>query len=406
MKTRVALVAVLILAATAAVAGGQTAAQFTASTSNPTNAFSAATSFPTTCPTPQTIYLAGFETGALLGPNFGGSEGTPAIDSAVARTGTYSGKVTKDTSGIEGFWHYSTPPAVATFAIRFPTLPTADVVKLMTMEEGSGTQYVALGYESATQRLRLTSSVAESVVASTAIAPGTWYVIDFKVDTTAVPPTASWRIDGVAQGSVGVSLPNATLYVGWGSDVLADVFTMNVDDILMSTDLADYPIGDVAVHTLAPTTSGTHLSPGDFTYDGGSAIDATLPSRLDDLPMDTSTADYVTQSTESPSSYLEVGFADTAETCILGVEALATMRKKSGAPVAVKSSAFDGATETVIREGDLPGQTPIPFTATVQPSAGTWTTSAVNGLVVRMGYASDASPEPYWDAVRLEYAVK
>ena len=33
-----------------------------------------------------------------------------------------------------------------------------------------------------------------------------------------------------------------------------------------------------------------------------------------------------------------------------------------------------------------------------------WTTTAVNGLLLRIGYAGDINPVPYWDAAVLEYA--
>ena len=38
-------------------------------------------------------------------------------------------------------------------------------------------------------------------------------------------------------------------------------------------------------------------------------------------------------------------------------------------------------------------------------ASGPWTTALLNALVARVGYASDVSPNPYWDALLLEYDV-
>jgi hypothetical protein len=43
--------------------------------------------------------------------------------------------------------------------------------------------------------------------------------------------------------------------------------------------------------------------------------------------------------------------------------------------------------------------------AIVTPASAAWTQAAVNGLVTRIGYASDANPDPYWDGLMLELAV-
>jgi hypothetical protein len=43
--------------------------------------------------------------------------------------------------------------------------------------------------------------------------------------------------------------------------------------------------------------------------------------------------------------------------------------------------------------------------AGVTPAAGSWNQAAVNGLVARVGYSTDSSPNPYWDSIMLEAAV-
>ena len=43
--------------------------------------------------------------------------------------------------------------------------------------------------------------------------------------------------------------------------------------------------------------------------------------------------------------------------------------------------------------------------AMVSAGAGAWTTAMLNALIARVGYSSDVSPVPYWDALLLEYDV-
>jgi hypothetical protein len=70
-----------------------------------------------------------------------------------------------------------------------------------------------------------------------------------------------------------------------------------------------------------------------------------------------------------------------------------------------KSSIFDGASESVVYSGDM-SNTAITYAgAIVSPAAASWTQTSVNGLVTRLGYASDANPDPYWDGILLELAV-
>ena len=66
---------------------------------------------------------------------------------------------------------------------------------------------------------------------------------------------------------------------------------------------------------------------------------------------------------------------------------------------------FDGATERVIFSGDM-SQVTLRYASTiVPPPAGTWTAGAVNALTARIGFSTDVTPNPYWDALMLEVAT-
>jgi hypothetical protein len=51
-------------------------------------------------------------------------------------------------------------------------------------------------------------------------------------------------------------------------------------------------------------------------------------------------------------------------------------------------------------------QTAIQYkSAVLAPAAGIWSQGAVNGLVARVGYSTDSTPNPYWDSIMVEAAV-
>ena len=155
---------------------------------------------------------------------------------------------------------------------------------------------------------------------------------------------------------------------------------------------------------LVPDSMGTSFGAGNFRNNDGTAIDANSWQRLDEVPM-TSTADYVRQQANSGTSYLEFGLQDTPETCIRDVSMVLAYHAAGASADNGKTSIFDGATETVVFSGDM-SQTGLQYkSAVVAPALATWNQAAVNGLVARVGYSTDASPNPYWDSMLLEVAV-
>ena len=70
-----------------------------------------------------------------------------------------------------------------------------------------------------------------------------------------------------------------------------------------------------------------------------------------------------------------------------------------------KSSVFDGPTESVVFSGDMGGTALQYASAITTPASAPWSQSTVNGLVARVGFATDTNPNPYWDGIVLEAAV-
>jgi hypothetical protein len=58
---------------------------------------------------------------------------------------------------------------------------------------------------------------------------------------------------------------------------------------------------------------------------------------------------------------------------------------------------------TTVYNGTVGSTTLVYKSAMVTPAASAWTTSALNGLVARVGFSTDVNPVPFWDALQLEY---
>ncbi len=113
------------------------------------------------------------------------------------------------------------------------------------------------------------------------------------------------------------------------------------------------------------------------------------------------TTDYIEQFTANASTYAELRLDDTSETCVRAAQAtFSTHGPSSNQANYLKISAFDGATESIIREGDLAANTTASrnYTAPLTPAT-SWTQAALNGLLVRYGYASDVKPLQQLDSV-------
>ena len=150
---------------------------------------------------------------------------------------------------------------------------------------------------------------------------------------------------------------------------------------------------------------GTSSTPASFLNDDNSAINATTYQRLDDSPM-TSGADYVSQPTVGVNDYVEVTLGDTTTSCVVGVSGLVLYdaSTSTGTNVA-RTSIVDGSTERTVYLGDMSTTNLTYKSAIAAPAAASWTPTAVNGLRMRIGYASNLTPVPFWDSLLVEVAT-
>ncbi len=250
-----------------------------------------------------------------------------------------------------------------------------------------------------------TPAVVES---SSTVSAGAWYVIDVRYAVGSATHSVDWRIDESAQptaSAAGASDTVEAVYFGTGGT--ASTYTAQYDDIIFTGASTDYPLGPGGVHLLKPNGMGASVGAANFQEEDGTAIDANSWTRLDDVPA-TSTADFVRQQTTSGTSYVELTYEDTTQSCIRAVWGRSLFHYSGTNPASnAKASFFDSTRESIIQQGDswnsnldtLSRQT----TAVVQPLSAPWTQAALNGLVGRFGYSIDASPPPMLDALLLEY---
>lgn len=365
----------------------------------------------TPCATPSAVKVTGFEHGAVSAAGLGifsavTGTGTTA-DSTVARAGTYSLKVTDavGTANNVSLAFGAPATAVVRVYVRLAALPAADVNELLVLDALAGND-LRLGYQASSQRLTLRFANAAPTIASSTVAAGTWYQLDLRITASTDPRTASWQIDGVAQTAV-TNVAGAASTIGalrLGSTVGADTFTANYDDVLISATSGDYPIGAGTVVGLRPDGMGTNVNATSFREDDGTAIDAATSTRLDDSPM-TSLTDYVRQQTIGANDYVELTFADTSTSCVVGVSALLAYHAAGSAANTGKTSVFDGTTERIVLNGAMSVTALTYASVIVAPASAPWTPGAVNGLRARIGYSSDVTPNPYWDGLLLEVAT-
>jgi hypothetical protein len=358
------------------------------------------------CSRSSAVWLTGMEHGVVStagGGIYSSLAGTPTADNTIARSGVYSLRIADASASATVRALRSVPASnvlVTRFAVRLSSLPS---VTSNLAYVNSGTDLV-LRYNATSQRFQLVLG-ASTATSTTATSAATWYVFDVRYDLRGNLHLGDWRVDGVAQTQVSRSASPATANgFGLGATANASVYTANYDDILVATQPTAYPLAASRIVRLSPDSMGTSVGVGNFRNNDGTAIDANSWQRLDEVPM-TSTADYVRQQANGGTSYVEFGLQNTSEMCIPEVSVLLAYHAAGSAADTGKTSILDGTTETVGFSGDM-SQTALQYkSAIVTPAAGLWHQSAVNGLVARVGYSTDSSPNPFWDSIMVEAAV-
>ena len=398
---------VLIAVSAAALIAGTTYGAFSSTTSNSGNSFQASSIFP--CGSFAPLWMNGFEHGFVSAAgtpdgqfdSVSNGGGTIAVDNNVTRSSGYSLRI-PDTSVLGASNAQITfPPdtpstVVVRFAIRLETLPGN--VSLAFIDAGTD---LVFGFNGS-GRFRLTSG-STTVTSPNTVLVDTWYLIDLLANFGANPNTANWQIDGVPQTSLSSGVAASTAAgIGWGSTAILENYTANYDDILVSLSSGDYPFGDGRILRLSPNANTFPVT--NFQDHDSTAIDANSWDNIDDDPM-TGTTNYIKQIAIDSTGYVQVDFNNPGE-CVKAV--FATLAFANGSTTANngKASIFDGATERVVYTGTMSSSALTYRMTRIDPTSSPWNQNTINGLVARIGYSGDVSPEPRWQALALEYETK
>jgi Tfp pilus assembly protein PilX len=391
------------------------------------------------CPAaPSIAWMNGFESDVIYrtngswstnlvgGFNFvaSGSSGVVDAVSSPARTGNYSMRVAPTSwasnyaSLIAPYGPALGPTVVAHFAIQMGALPTtnAPVFTIMnTASNGWQHAFLYLYYRPSTGKwavgLSLNTTPTLYQESSVTAVVGTWYNFDIRMQMTGTDTRmAEWSLDGVAQPTVsavdspGSGSGTTVVFGQWGTSTFGGAYTAYYDDVVLSTTPSDYPIGDMNISPLRPDSVGTHVNPTYFNERHSWAPDVNSWQYFDDNPMNQN-VDYYRQITVSGTSYMELNFQDTTQTCIRGVAPEMDAHPEGTSANNTKTSFFDGATEFILYQGDISfATTGLAFAIKPMTAAGGWTQARVNGLKVRFGYGTDINPIVAWDDFDIQMA--
>jgi hypothetical protein len=394
------------------------------------------------CPAAPAIkWMNGFESGVIYRTNgswstnlaggftfvnSGASFGIVDAVSSPARTGGFAMRV----APLAGQLNYAYleapygvtlgPTIVARLSVRFGALPANDAA-VFSFSGGGSTgwahPWLYLYYKASSGKWALglgANTITVFQESNVIAALNTWYSFDLRFPITASNVrTGDWYIDGVAQTGVtatdSASGSASAPRIAFGTYSLSaptygQAYTAYYDDVILSTTPSDFPIGEMNISPLRPDGFGTHVNPSYFTTRQGYPPDANSWQLLDDSPMNNN-VDMLRMVTASSTSYLEVTFQDTTQTCIRGAAAEMDAHPEGTSANNTKTSTFDGATEMVLYQGDISfATTGLAFAIRPMTPGGAWTQARVNGLKMRFGYGVDINPIVAWDDLMVQLA--
>jgi hypothetical protein len=399
-----------------------------------------------TCPADaKPMWLSGFESGQLSTNNGGfytissSSQGVIDTVTSPVHTGSYAMRIhpifnAGDYAQVQAPASPTLGPTfVLHFALRFDVLPTQDAV-MMEIRSGCGPcgtyPQMFLWYHQSTGKWAvsmgssLTGLYQKYQDGAAGPVAGQWDTFDIRWNAGASPPTAraiEWQVDDAAQTTLSF-LDGAATWAGGGpafgqDDISTNaLYTAYYDDVIISSTVADYPLGDVRITPLKP--NAIHADPlnylTNFQDNDSTAVDAASYTRVDEIPL-TGTTDWIKQITSSGPGYVGIDFEDTTQTCIRGASVVAQMKSQSGAPnAAIGTNMLGPATgaNNTVWSGTL--STTVSYAQGVltticcpsNPGVGPWTQAGVNASWALFGYCTNttSSRRPELHSIILELA--
>jgi uncharacterized delta-60 repeat protein len=375
------------------------------------------------------FWITGFEhetsstAGGGLATGIAGA-GSNTVDTTVKRSGNASMRFTSAANHRE--WDVATPATqtgAARIYVNFSSFPAAGENTFIEFDSSDAYFCELLITSAGLVRARSTRPLlAGAFQNGPTLQTNRWYRIDLGCDMSTATVRTRWSINGTTQtdaivgGSTPVSITNVQLGIDDGTVV---TMSSRYDDIVATSNVADYPIGPGKVVGLRPNGTGTHTSPTSFdvsTNDGGSwtnitAADANqspgTAQRLDDWPVTTGgTADLVRQS--GAGGDLRYTLDDLPSTdsdsAVNGVSLLVGASGAGNQNLTVSASAGAGPA-AVINTDPSPGlEYRRAVMSTVPISGAAWSKSTVDGAQIHLS-SSDVAPPPEVRAILAEVDV-
>lgn len=257
------------------------------------------------------VFCCGFECGVSSTAGSHWDNSTEAtFSTSTVRSGARSLRMNLTASSATMGSNYGVPVAFGGTAgvlrgyIRFTTLPDTNF-PLLLLTTGS-THQVGLVYQSSDGKLYAgRDNNGTLTVGASGFTPvtGQWYQVDIRVNVAANPWLVDVQIDGTALGQASIALAASTISIIRCGRNYSGVHTTTVDcfidDILMSSTLADYPLGPGYVNHFVPTADGAHNIAGtaDFrrTLTATDILNSTTDAHLlvDEVPLEATVTDWI-----------------------------------------------------------------------------------------------------------------
>lgn len=383
------------------------------------------------------VFCCGFECGVdAIHWNVSGISGGngKAFDTSTIRSGTRSLNVQSTAQSGQQTCTLATPVSLSAvnkhvirFYVRFATLPAVDM-GIFFLGYGAS-QFPAIIFKQSDSKIYAGNTAGSLGATGVAVTTGTWYLIDFKVSSSANPWTVDVKVDGTACGQFTISQVAAT-----GASYTLGTFspgsvnyTTSVfyDDFALSQTEADYPIGAGFVNHFVPTADGTHNVAGAADFKRGAAgtdiTNSTTDSYLlvDEVPLDVvgsapTSNDYINAiAPPNATDYTENIFGPASGISTPTVAPRAVEVIVETAQAATQTGSFklnlndNGTVDTIKEQVGVAGATAVAAWRkhyALAPTGGAWTVSGAgnfNNLRIRF-YSADAAPDQYFVAAMVE----
>jgi hypothetical protein len=385
------------------------------------------------------VFCTGFEHGVIIASNNGGGlggvfGGTPAVRNTFPRVGVYACRI----NPAGGAMNLQFPPGPAMslstvsfrFYIRFNSAKPGATCNLAYIP--GPTNLPIFQYNFGTDRFQITVSGGTPTQITDIGSPAvnTYYLVEIWADTSTTAYVAKCRVNGGTIFTASFTSASAQAMTRFALGTAGvTTYDCEYDDVIGGSSTVNPEWwGPGRGVLLKPNADGTHNAGTNTIEDNaGADIGAVAAwSIIDDIPLSEATT-FIRQAAVGSGNYAEVAFEDANGGVINAVQALLAysssgttanaaetrIRRGSGTPADVLGISATGTGLTSVQKGtvgtavDMSDSGPI-YKATLVPHTtdgtdyGGWSTSEVNALLARVGFATGVATLPRWLNLVLE----